>query len=264
MENTRYINPMIDFSLRKLFGSDPNKEILIDFLNEVFRGRKKIIDLVYNKNEHDGEVKEEARAVFDLLCTGDKGEKFLIEVQYSVPMQFIQSTHYYASKLLNEGKSYFSGTFNGFKEVYIVAIMDKPIKPSKNDDQYIHEVSMADKNTGEQFFKGIEGIYLDLSNFYKEIGECGTRLDMWLYCLKHAHEMTSFPSVFDDSTLKKVFSLLEYINLTPEEKYKYDFEVGFKEGQQQVAIRAAYKLKGMAMADIADITGLSIKQIERL
>ena len=82
-EHTRYINPLVDFSFRKIFGSDPNKDILIAFLNEIFRGRKRIVDLVYNKNEHDGENEEEARAVFDLLCTGDQGEIFYEGLGYT-------------------------------------------------------------------------------------------------------------------------------------------------------------------------------------
>jgi predicted transposase/invertase (TIGR01784 family) len=77
----KYIDLLIDFAFKKIFGSEPNKDLLIDFLNEVFRGRKQIIDLIYNKNEHPGDIKEEGAVIFDLLCTGDKGERFLIEVQ---------------------------------------------------------------------------------------------------------------------------------------------------------------------------------------
>lgn len=77
----KYIDPLVDFAFKKIFGSGPNKDLLISFLNEVFRGRKQIVDLVYNKNEYPGDIKEEGAAIFDLLCTGDNGELFLIEVQ---------------------------------------------------------------------------------------------------------------------------------------------------------------------------------------
>ncbi|SDF79118.1 PD-(D/E)XK nuclease family transposase [Mucilaginibacter pineti] len=40
---------MTDFGFKRIFGTDPNKDLLIAFLNEVFRGRKHIVDLVYNK-----------------------------------------------------------------------------------------------------------------------------------------------------------------------------------------------------------------------
>lgn len=48
----KYIDPLVGFTFKKIFGSEPNKDLLIAFLNEVFRGRKIIIDLTYNKNEH--------------------------------------------------------------------------------------------------------------------------------------------------------------------------------------------------------------------
>ncbi|MCC7224679.1 MAG: PD-(D/E)XK nuclease family transposase, partial [Chitinophagales bacterium] len=31
----RYINPFTDFGFKKLFGTEPNKDLLINFLNEV-------------------------------------------------------------------------------------------------------------------------------------------------------------------------------------------------------------------------------------
>jgi predicted transposase/invertase (TIGR01784 family) len=77
----KYIDPLVDFAFKKIFGSEPNKDLLIAFLNEVFRGRKHITSLVYNKNEYPGDLKEEGAAIFDLLCTGANGEQFLIEIQ---------------------------------------------------------------------------------------------------------------------------------------------------------------------------------------
>lgn len=34
LKHSRYINPLLDFSFKKIFGSDPNKDLLIDFLDE--------------------------------------------------------------------------------------------------------------------------------------------------------------------------------------------------------------------------------------
>lgn len=77
----KYIDPLVDFAFKKIFGTEPNKDLLLAFLNAVFRGRKHIVDLVFNKNEHPGDLKHEGSAIFDLLCTGENGEQILIEVQ---------------------------------------------------------------------------------------------------------------------------------------------------------------------------------------
>ncbi|MBB5646820.1 hypothetical protein HDE70_003127 [Pedobacter cryoconitis] len=54
---------------------------MIAFLNALFEGEKHIIDLVYNPTELAGDDKEDKKIFFDLLCTGDKGEQFIVEMQ---------------------------------------------------------------------------------------------------------------------------------------------------------------------------------------
>jgi PD-(D/E)XK nuclease-like transposase len=45
----RYIDPLSDFGFKLLFGSEPNKDLLISFLNELFKDRKHIVDLTCQK-----------------------------------------------------------------------------------------------------------------------------------------------------------------------------------------------------------------------
>ena len=48
--NERYINFFTDFGFKKLFGSEPNKDLLIDFLNELLKGYEEPIkNLTYKK-----------------------------------------------------------------------------------------------------------------------------------------------------------------------------------------------------------------------
>jgi len=64
VENTRYIDPMVDAAFKRIFGSDINKDLLIAFLNEIFKGRRFIVDLVFNKNEYPGETALEGGGYF--------------------------------------------------------------------------------------------------------------------------------------------------------------------------------------------------------
>ena len=64
----KYINPFTDFGFKKLFGTEPNKDLLIDFLNEVILPeQRKITDLSYKKNEHLGETEFDRKAIS--ICT---------------------------------------------------------------------------------------------------------------------------------------------------------------------------------------------------
>ena len=76
----KYINPFTDFGFKKLFGSEPNKDLLIDFLNQVLPGKHKIKDLTYARTEQLGNTETDRKAIFDLYCIGDNGERFIVEM----------------------------------------------------------------------------------------------------------------------------------------------------------------------------------------
>ena len=43
----RYISLLTDFGFKRIFGSAPNKELLICFLNSLFNGRQVVKDVKY-------------------------------------------------------------------------------------------------------------------------------------------------------------------------------------------------------------------------
>ena len=53
----KYINPFTDFGFKKLFGIEFNKELLIDFLNQILSNRESIKDLTYLNTENLGNSK---------------------------------------------------------------------------------------------------------------------------------------------------------------------------------------------------------------
>ena len=121
----KYIDPLVDFAFKKIFGSEPNKDLLIAFLNEVFRGRKHIVDLVYNKNEHHGDLKDKGSAIFDLLCTGGNGENFIIEIQRAKQGYFKERALFYTSRLISDQapKGKRNAWAYNIAEVYFIALL---------------------------------------------------------------------------------------------------------------------------------------------
>lgn len=77
----RYVNFYTDFAFKKLFGTEANKDLLISFLNSLFDGTEVIKTLNYLNVELLGHNAAERKAVFDVYCENEKGEKFLIEMQ---------------------------------------------------------------------------------------------------------------------------------------------------------------------------------------
>src|SRR5574344_1118439 len=77
----RYISLLTDFGFKRIFGTAPNKDLLINFLNSLFNGREVIKDVKYLNTEHFGDNASSRKAIFDVYCEGEDGEKFIVEMQ---------------------------------------------------------------------------------------------------------------------------------------------------------------------------------------
>ena len=66
----RYISLLTDFGFKRIFGSAPNKDLLICFLNSLFNGRQVVKDVKYLNPEHVGDVYTDRKAIFDVYCEG--------------------------------------------------------------------------------------------------------------------------------------------------------------------------------------------------
>jgi predicted transposase/invertase (TIGR01784 family) len=99
----KYINPFTYYGFKKLFGEEPNKDLLLDFLNELLKEEQgQITDLTYLKTEHLGDSDIDRKAIFDLYCENEKGEKFIVELQKSKQNFFKDRTVYYSTFPIRE------------------------------------------------------------------------------------------------------------------------------------------------------------------
>lgn len=219
---SKYIDPLSDYGFKRIFGSEPSKDLLIAFLNELFEGQKYIVDLVYNKNEHLGEVSSEGAAIFDMLCTGNDGVMFIIEIQRSRQKNFIDRTLFYTNKLTTEQAPKGKRKEWGFalKEVFLIAILDGFVL--NDDPEYIHDVGICNIRTGKIFSKQTGYKFVELLKFTKTESELETDLDKWLYILKNMSTMNEIPAYVREPIFEKLFNLAEYRNLNKEEKMAID------------------------------------------
>ena len=84
----RYVNPYTDFGFKKLFGTEMNKELLISFINSLLSDKEQIRDLTYLNTENLGISEADRKAVFDVYCETDSGEKILVEMQLGQQLFF--------------------------------------------------------------------------------------------------------------------------------------------------------------------------------
>lgn len=283
---SRFINPLTDFGFKHLLGSEPNKDIMIEFLNAIFSGQKKIVDLVFSPTEYAGSTGMYKKVYFDLMCTGRDGDQFIIEMQCRKQEFFRDRCVYYLSRLISEQLPKGESDWNTrLKEVYLIAILEFKFN-NNDDDRYLHDIALMNKDTGKLFYDRLGFKFLELSNFDKEVHELVSDLDKWFYILKNMSRLEKIPLYLNQGIFKKLFKIAEVSKLTEEQrklyesnlKAKWDYEnsiafaskeartEGEEKGRQAGILIAAQKFKqtGIPPVQISETLGLSIEEIEKL
>lgn len=98
----KYVNPFTDFGFKKLFGEEASKPILMDFLNALLPKESKIATLNFKNTKQLGITEPERKAVYDLYCENERGEKFIVELQKAKQTFFKERTVYYSTFPIRE------------------------------------------------------------------------------------------------------------------------------------------------------------------
>jgi len=282
-QKERYINPLTDFGFKKLFGTEPNKVLLIDFLNQILPDRK-IKDLTYSSNEHQGKTEFDRKAIFDLHCIGENGEHFIVEMQKAKQNYFKDRSVFYASFPIQVQSQ--TGEWNyKLDPVYSIGVLDFIFDEHKEDSDLLHTVELKDQHC-KVFYDKLKFVYVELPKFTKTEEELETHFDKWLYVFTHLSKLQDRPKKLQERVFKKLFEVAEIAKFTPKERDAYEEslknyrdiknvadtareegevigeERGILKGIQQVAKNM--KDKGFALEEIMEITKLPRDVIENL
>lgn len=217
----RYINPLTDFGFKRIFGTEPNKALLIDFLNVVLPERHRISDLSYRNSENVGNSALDRKAIFDLYCQSDRGERFIVEIQKAKQNFFKYRSVYYATFPIQEQA--LKGNFWNYhlSPVYTVGILDFVFDDHKDDETLLHTVELKDQAC-KVFYDKLKFIYLELPKFQKPLEALESHFDKWLYLLRHLPDLDDPPEPLRESTFMQLFEIAEIANFSPMEQGAYE------------------------------------------
>lgn len=295
----RYISLLTDFGFKRIFGTKPNKDLLINFLNSLFEGFQVIKDVKYLNSEHVGDVFAERKAIFDVYCESEKGEKFIVEMQNAYQKYFKDRSLFYSTFPIREQAP--KGAEWNFKldHVYTVALLNFDLSEEAFDkDDINHDVGLLDKKTHKVFNDKLSFKYVEIAKFDKTENELVTLYDKWLYVLKNLSRLDERPAALKEKVFTKLFEEAEIAKFTPTELKEYEdslkayrdvknsidtaLEKGREEGREEgraegrkegreegknlKAIQIAKKMldAGMDIDTIINLTDLSKDEIEKL
>ena len=284
----KYVNPYTDFGFKLLFGTAMNKELLISFLNALLFKEETVKDVTYLNAEHLDTQEYDRRAVFDVYCENEKGEKFLVEMQRGEQQFFKDRSVYYATFPIREQSQRGKWDYE-LKAVYIIGILNFTFNDT-DGDYFHHEVKLVDLYTHKVFYDKLTFIYLEMPKFNKKEDELESMFDKWLFVLRNLSSLFERPRALQNRVFDRLFEAAEIAKFNPKELGEYweslknfrdwysvmstqlkkgreeGLKEGLEQGRKEECFKNAKKMKqaGIAFDVIAQVTGLSIGEIASL
>ncbi len=294
---SRFINPYTDFGFKRLFGEEANKDLLIDFLNALLPEYHRIKTLDFRNVEQLGVVAADRKAVYDLYCTAENGEHFIVEMQKAKQNWFKDRAIFCSSFPIRDQAP--KGLVDGedwnyeLKPVYLVAILGFEYDKEEERRKLKRTVTLRDQD-GDMFYDKLNFIFLQMPLFTKTESELKTHEDKWCYFLKNLPGFEKIPSILREPVFERAFETAEIAAMNKDEIFQYEMslkahrdyyavmETAISEGlakgraegraegrvegrvEEKIEIARNLKKKGLDITLIAETTGLSPKEIKRL
>ena len=221
MKNT-YINPFADWSFKRFFGQEVNKDLLISFLNEVLAGEQHIRDVTFLDKEQLGETKGDRNVIYDIYCTTDSGKQFIVEIQNQYQANFIDRSIYYTARsVVGQGRKGSDWKYS-LTPVYTICLMNFNVQEG-TPKKFRTDVILADRENGDPVNDKIRLIYLMLPLFpITRAEDCKTNFDRWIYILTNMETMEQMPFTDIDKVFKRLDEVGRHLSLNKEENEQYE------------------------------------------
>ncbi len=283
---TKFIDLRCDFGFKYCM-SDPI--IMKSFLNAILDGDEApILDVQFENVELPRMIKGERGVIFDMLCTTDKGDTILVEMQNSYQKFFKTRANFYTYHILRrkiERGDGWKEMKNDISKIIGIFIMGDGLAGL---DKVITKTAECDLEGGKVFWDRHRKYFISLPKFKLDVNNITTK-DIWINCLKNSEDMDRIsPRVYEkaDEGLLRLLKKANIAALTDEELDYYEasmkaledemdqkeigieigMEKGMVEGGRKKSVQIAMEMKkdGVAIDSISKWTGLEIEEIEKL
>ena len=276
MSKIKYINPYTDFGFKKLFGEERNKDLLIDFLNQLLPTHHQIAELSFRNPENLPDGLDDRKAVFNIHCIAASGERFVVEMQKAKVKFFKDRSLFYVTFPIRDQAEKGNWSFK-LAPIYFVAILDFEYDEEEERRKFRRDIALKDQD-GDLFYEKLHFKFLQMPLFTKQEHELETRFDKWCYFLKNLQSFDNIPAILNEPIFQKAFKTSELANMTAEQRDRYEqslinywdmnpiIDTAVEEAVQEKQMEIAENLLQTGMDDttIAAVTGLNLDLIKEL
>ena len=290
----RYLDPKADLTFKKIFGK--HKDLLISLLNALLplADDEQIESVEYLSPELLPETYVGKNSIVDVRCRDVKGRQFIVEMQMLWTEAFKQRVLFNASKAfvrqLDKKRKY-----ELLQPVYSLNLVNETFMKDY-PDEFIHNYSVVHELHSDEIIEGLHFTFVELPKFQAHSLKEKKMAVLWLRFLTEIDEQTKQApqELLDNPETRKALKAVEESAMTRNELLAYeDFwdklgaerllfvdsnrinweegrTEGRAEGRAEGIIEGCAKVAknllnlGMALDEVAKVTGLDIETIEKM
>ena len=277
-----------DYAFKKLFGTEENKDIMIEFLSLVTDLRKTDFDDVRIENsEQLPRFYNDKIGRLDIKIRLQDGRKIDVEMQNTYFDYYPKRSIFYCSKLIHE--HFISGfQYSNLKKCIAINVLNSPFKLSRK----VHSMYQIRESEEQTLLDELLEIhFLDLTKLNKNNL---TSLEKWLMFIKTDDKEVRQMLAQGNPVMTKANRVMDIFYLDEQERKRYEAaweyesdrlsmiseserkglergliegkSLGLAEGARQAKLETAKTMltMGYPLSDICKIAGLSLAEVESL
>ncbi|MEA5259435.1 PD-(D/E)XK nuclease family transposase [Arcicella aquatica] len=189
--------------------------------------------------------------IFDLACTDENDNHFIVEMQYGEAPYFVQRMKFYALHKFNAMVKRGKFDYGTLTKIYCVAILANDIFHFPQ----FHSAANLRNEQGELIDDQLTFITVELDKFTLQEVDCQTDLQKLIYTMKTIHtvtQQTQFPKFWDEEWLKVAIDELDSRKMTPDEKASLEILIA----RNAEAVRA----EGRKIKEAREAENLAVKK----
>ena len=266
-----FIPIISDYGFKATFGNEANTLFLRKALQALIKSDFAIREVKFDKNTFEGITQDGRSGIFDLACTDENGNHFIVEMQYGDAPNFVQRMKFYSLHKFNAMVKKGKFDYSILEKIYCVGILANNV----NLYEDYHNVSNLRNEKGELIDEQMTFVTVELDKFTLQEIDCQTDLQKLIYTMRTIHTVTQptqFPQFWNEEWLKVAIDELDSRKMTPDEKASLEILIArnaesvkaesrkIKQALESKNLETITKAlsKGLDVQMVAEIAGVSV------
>jgi len=215
-----FIPIISDYGFKATFGNESNSLFLRTALQAILKSDVPILEVHLDKNAFEALTIDSRGGIFDLSCTDEQGNHFIVEMQLGAAPYFVQRMKFYAlhkfNTLVERGKF----DYSTLPKLYCIAFLEKNLLSTPA----YHTVANLRDEQGNAIDNQMTFIVVELAKFDMPVADVQTDLEKLVYTMKTLHEVTEptqYPKFWTEEWLERAIEELDTRKMTPEERFQF-------------------------------------------